>query len=167
VGCANHPEKLNCAGRTQPDPVECLLRAPLATGNRLVKTLWMLWLYRLYSKSSLTPKEWRFNLSFPWVSMLFLNSWRVSSHTVRYDTNAPAIQKQHWHSREAQIEPPLFEREWAFRIQCINGLLVIPNTGPRTRTDRAIHPVVTYLSFGHYDFHSKLSSGQCSSWTVE
>ena len=26
--------------------------------------------------------------------MLFLNSWRVSSHIVRYDTNPPAIQKQ-------------------------------------------------------------------------
>jgi hypothetical protein len=66
----------------------------------------------------LTHKEWRFNLSFPWVSMLFLNSWRVSSHIVRYDTYPPAIQKQHWHSREAQIEPePLFECEWAIRIR--------------------------------------------------
>ena len=38
--------------------------------------------YRLYSKSSLTLtlKEWRFNFSFPWMSMLFLNNWRVSSH---------------------------------------------------------------------------------------
>ena len=35
-------------------------------------------LLRLYSKSTLTLKEWRLNLSFPWVSMLFLNSWRVS-----------------------------------------------------------------------------------------
>jgi hypothetical protein len=38
--------------------------------------------YRLYSKSSLTLtvhalKEWRFDLSFPWVSMPYLNSWRV------------------------------------------------------------------------------------------
>jgi hypothetical protein len=76
---------------------------------------------RLYSKSSLTLKEWRFNLSFPWVSILFVNSWRVSSHIVRYGTNPPAIQKQHWHSREALIEPPLIEceREWAFRIQAI------------------------------------------------
>jgi hypothetical protein len=47
----------------------------------------------LYSKSSLTLKGWSFNLSFP--SMLFLNSWRVSSHIVMYDTNSPAIQKQH------------------------------------------------------------------------
>ena len=78
------------------------------------------------------------------MSVLFLNSWRVSSHIVRYrydtlqlfknsiDTqgklrlnfhslsvselleyrrNPPAIQKQHLHSREAQIEPPLFECE--------------------------------------------------------
>jgi hypothetical protein len=76
---------------------------------------------RLYSKSSLTLKEWRFNLSFPWVSVLFLNSWMVSSYIVRYDTNPPAIQKRHWHSKEAQIEPPLFEceREWAFSIQAI------------------------------------------------
>jgi hypothetical protein len=74
---------------------------------------------RLYSKTSLTLKEWRFNLSFPWVSVLFFNSWRVSSRIVRYDTNPPAIQKHHWHSREAQIEPPLFEYEWAFRIQAL------------------------------------------------
>ena len=43
--------------------------------------------------------------------MLFLNSWRVSSHIVRYGINPPAIQKQHWHSKEYQIEPPLFESE--------------------------------------------------------
>jgi hypothetical protein len=76
---------------------------------------------RPYSKSSLTLNEWRFNLSFSWVLMLFLNSWRVSIHIVRYDTNPPAIQKQHWHSREAQIEPPLIECEceWAFRIRAL------------------------------------------------
>jgi hypothetical protein len=39
------------------------------------------------------------------------------SRIVKYDTNLLAIQKQQWHSREAQIEPPLFECEWAFRIQ--------------------------------------------------
>jgi hypothetical protein len=60
---------------------------------------------------------WRFDLNFSWVSMLFLNSWRVSSHIVRYDTNPPAIQKQYWHSREAHIEPPLIECEWAFRLR--------------------------------------------------
>jgi hypothetical protein len=49
--------------------------------------------YRPYSKSSLTLNEWRFNLSFSRVSMLFLNSRRVSSHIVRYDTSPPAIQK--------------------------------------------------------------------------
>jgi hypothetical protein len=75
------------------------------------------WHFHPYSKSSLTLNEWRFNLSFSSVSMLFLNSWRVSSHIVRYDTNPPAIQKQHWHSREARIEPPLIECEWAFRIR--------------------------------------------------
>jgi hypothetical protein len=42
----------------------------------------------------------------------FLNSWKLSSHIVRYDTNPPAIQKQHHgHSRKAQIEPPLIECE--------------------------------------------------------
>jgi hypothetical protein len=52
--------------------------------------------------------------------MLFLNSWMVSSHTVSCKTtNPPAIQKQHWHSSEAQNEPPLIECEceWAFGIQ--------------------------------------------------
>jgi hypothetical protein len=34
------------------------------------------------SKSSLTLNEWRFNLSFSWVSLLFLISWRVSSRIV-------------------------------------------------------------------------------------
>jgi hypothetical protein len=80
-------------------------------------------LIRPYSKSSLTLtlNEWRFNfnLSFSRVSMLFLNSWRVSSHIVRYDTSPPAIQKQQWHSREAQIESPLIECEWAFRIRAL------------------------------------------------
>jgi hypothetical protein len=62
--------------------------------------------YRLYTKSSHSKSAWRFNLSFPWVSVLFLNSWRVSVVT----TLPPSIQKQHWHPREAQIEPPLFDR---------------------------------------------------------
>jgi hypothetical protein len=34
------------------------------------------------------------------VSMLFLNSWRVSSHIVRYDINAPAIQNQQIDNQE-------------------------------------------------------------------
>ena len=38
------------------------------------------------------------------VSML---GFIVSSDIVRYDTNPPAVQKQQWHSREAQIELPL------------------------------------------------------------
>ena len=53
------------------------------------------------------------------VSAVFEQLEGEYSHIVRYDTNPPAIQKQHWHSREAQIEPPLFECEWAFRIQVI------------------------------------------------
>jgi hypothetical protein len=82
---------------------------PLSVNRRLLKHVLIngktenVIVLRLYSKSSLTLKEWRFNLSFPWVPMPFLNSWRVSSHIVRYDTNPLAIQKQQWHSREAQI----------------------------------------------------------------
>jgi hypothetical protein len=61
---------------------------------------------------------WKFNLSFPWVSLLFLNSWRVNRVVPYYVTTYHrAIQIQHWHPREAQIEPSLFECEWAFRIQ--------------------------------------------------
>jgi hypothetical protein len=84
-------------------------------------------LLRLYSKSSLTLNEWRFNLSFSWVSMLFLNSQRVSSHRVRYNTNPPTIQKQQWHSSEAQNEPPLTECEceWAFRIRALDILITV------------------------------------------
>ena len=51
--------------------------------------------------------------------MLFLNSWRVSVVPYYVTTHPPAIQKQHWHSREAQIEPPLIECEWAFRIRAL------------------------------------------------
>ena len=38
-----------------------------------------------------------------------------------FSAHPPAIQKQHWHSREAQIEPPLIECEceWAFRIRAL------------------------------------------------
>ena len=58
---------------------------------------------RPYSKSSLltlTLNEWRLNPSFSRVSILFWNSWRVSSHIVRYDTSPPAIQKQQYDTRE-------------------------------------------------------------------
>jgi hypothetical protein len=68
----------------------------------------------LYSKSSLTLKEWRFNRSFPWVSVLFFNSWAVSSHMVRYSTTLTIQLFKNsidTHAREAQIEPPLFECE--------------------------------------------------------
>jgi hypothetical protein len=56
--------------------------------------------------------------------MLFLNSWKMSSYIVRYDISPPAIQKQQWYSREAQIELPLTECEceWAFRIRAFNCL---------------------------------------------
>jgi hypothetical protein len=38
-----------------------------------------------------------------------MNSWRVSAVPYYVITHPPAIQKQHWHSREAQIEPPLIK----------------------------------------------------------
>ena len=71
--------------------------------------------YHPYSKSSLTLKlyERRFNLNFPWVSLAFMNSWNVSSHILRYNTNPLAIQLPQWQSREARIEPPLSEYEWS------------------------------------------------------
>ena len=74
-----------------------------------------------YSKSSLTLTEWKFNLSFSRVSLLFFNSWRASVVPYYVTTHPPAIQKQHWHSREAQIEPPLIECkcEWLFRIRAL------------------------------------------------
>jgi hypothetical protein len=57
------------------------------------------------------------------VLMLFLNSWRASVIPYSVTTHPPAIRKLHWHSREAQIEPPLIECEceceWAFRIRAI------------------------------------------------
>jgi hypothetical protein len=68
--------------------------------------------YAMYSKSSFTLKEWRFNLSFPWVSVLFLNRWRISLVPYYVVTHPPAIQKQHWRLSEAQIEPPLFVCMW-------------------------------------------------------
>jgi hypothetical protein len=79
---------------------------------------------RPYSKShshSCTLNEWKFNLSFSrLVWLLFLDSsWRVSVVPYYMTTHPPAVQKQHWHSREAQIEPPLIECEWAFRIQAL------------------------------------------------
>jgi hypothetical protein len=77
------------------------------------------WGLRPYSKSSLTLNEWKLNLSFSRVSLLFLNSLSVSVVPYYVTNHPPAIQKQHWHSREAQIEPPLIECEWAFRIQAL------------------------------------------------
>jgi hypothetical protein len=55
---------------------------------------------------------------------LSVNSWKVSSHIVKYDTNPPAIQK---HSQEAQIELPFIEWEWAFRIRAIDNLTYLSN----------------------------------------
>jgi hypothetical protein len=51
--------------------------------------------------------------------MLFLNNWRVSVVPYYVTTHPAAIQKQHWHSREAQIEPRLIECEWAFGIRAL------------------------------------------------
>jgi hypothetical protein len=44
-------------------------------------------------KRKLTLNEW--NLSFSRVSLLFLNSWRVSVIPYYVTTHLPAIQKQH------------------------------------------------------------------------
>jgi hypothetical protein len=76
---------------------------------------------RPYSKSwlTLTLNEWRFNQSFSWLSVLFLNTWRVSVLPYSVTTHSPAIQKQHWQSRKAQIETRPIECEWAFRIQAL------------------------------------------------
>jgi hypothetical protein len=43
----------------------------------------------------------------------------LESYTILcdYPPSSYSIQKQYWHSREAQIELPLIECEWAFRIQ--------------------------------------------------
>jgi hypothetical protein len=54
--------------------------------------------------------------------MLFLNSWRVSVIPYSVTTHPSAIQKQHCHSREAQIEPSLNKCEWAFRIRALDTL---------------------------------------------
>jgi hypothetical protein len=83
----------------------------------ILTNFWNNWDYRPYSKSSLTLNEWKFNLSFARVLLLFLNSWRASFVRYYVITHPPAIQKQDWHSREAHIEPPVMECEWAFRIR--------------------------------------------------
>ena len=59
-------------------------------GNRFKTDL------RPYSKSSLTLtltlNEWKFNLSFSGVSLLFLNSWRVSACHILFSDHSPSIQ---------------------------------------------------------------------------
>ena len=57
-------------------------------GNRFKTDL------RPYSKSSLTLTlhEWKFNLSFSGVSLLFLNSWRVSACHILFSDHSPSIQ---------------------------------------------------------------------------
>jgi hypothetical protein len=95
VRCANHPYlQLRAMSwitkdAAQPELIEsntCILKAHLhsKSGGSIWASLecqccfWIAGGLRMYSKSSLTLKEWRFNFSFPWVSMLFLNSWRVT-----------------------------------------------------------------------------------------
>ena len=105
--------KLNCEGSSSTWSSRRLTKG--ASGSHL---------YRPYSKSSLTLNEWKFNLSFSRVSLLFLSSWRASVIPYYVTTHPPAIQKQHRLSREAQIEPPLIECEWAFRIQAYDSCLI-------------------------------------------
>jgi hypothetical protein len=66
---------------------ECTLRVTSQTSIHL----------RPYSKSSLTLtfSEWRFNLRFSRVSLLFLKSWRASVVPYYVTAHPPAIQKQH------------------------------------------------------------------------
>jgi hypothetical protein len=85
-------------------------------------------LYSLKSSLILTLNEWRFNLSFSWVSLLFLNGWRVSVVPYYVTTHPPAIQKQHWPSGKAQIESPLIECEWAFRIRALFSIICMDIT---------------------------------------
>jgi hypothetical protein len=102
-----------------------LVRFSSSDACERVNKLWMFRVYHPYSKSSLTLtlNEWKFNLSFSRVSLLFLNSWRVSVVPYYVTTHPLAILKQHWHSREAQIEPPLIECERALRIQAYVSLM--------------------------------------------
>jgi hypothetical protein len=105
----------------------CILNSKCHTFPKWATSIWEMVenlkneLIRPYSKSSLTLTEWRFDLSFSWVLMLFLNSWKASVIPYSVTTHPAAIQKQHWHSRRAQIEPPLIECEceWAFRIRAL------------------------------------------------
>jgi hypothetical protein len=62
-----------------------------------------------------------------WASLECQCSFWIAGGLVSYlteYTHPPAIQKQQWHSRKAQIEPPLIECDcecsecgWAFRIR--------------------------------------------------
>jgi hypothetical protein len=65
--------------------------------------------YRPDSESSLTLtlNEWRFNLSFSWVSMQFLNSWRVSAcRTLLCDYSPSSYSKTALtHKRSSLLNP--------------------------------------------------------------
>jgi hypothetical protein len=91
--------------------------------RRAVGTVGSLCDFYLYSKSSLTLK---LDLSFPWVSVLFLNSRRVSSHIVGYDTSPPAIQgtqeklSLNLHTLSVSVSKFLeYRRLCAFYLKCL------------------------------------------------
>jgi hypothetical protein len=98
----------------------------------------------------------RFNcvLSFSWVLMLFLNRWRASVIPYSVTAHPTAIQKQHWHSREA-IEPPLIdcECEWAFRC-CLH------ESGLTFNPDRNVKSIRVYMEngFGDWNFNTKMAN---------
>jgi hypothetical protein len=74
--------------------------------------MWLLTL-QLFKNSYVTQEKLRLNLHSLSVSVSELLEYGRSSVVPYYvTTHPPAIQKQHWHSREAQIELPLFECAW-------------------------------------------------------
>ena len=59
----------------------------------------------LFKNSINTQEKLRLNIHSSSVSV---------SKLLEYERNSPVLQKQQWHSREAQIEPPFIECELAF-----------------------------------------------------
>jgi predicted nuclease with RNAse H fold len=73
--------------------------------------MWLLTL-QLFKNSTDTQGKLKLNLHSLSMSVSeLLENTGVSLVPYYVTTHPPAIQKQHWHSREAQIEPPLFECE--------------------------------------------------------
>jgi hypothetical protein len=79
--------------------------------------------YCPFSKSSLTHThtQWvevQSELLSSVILLFWIAGWLVSYQLYYVTTHAPSsYRKYHWHLREAQIEPPLIECEWDFRVQ--------------------------------------------------